>query len=52
MTLAEVEMDRLYRELLTHIAEGEPCCGGGESTAELCREALRAESIDFPRWCA
>lgn len=38
--------DALYVEVLHAIANG------AENAAELAREALKAEEVDFPRWYA
>ncbi len=43
---AHSEQDRLYLAVLKTIAEGV------ENPAELAREAIKAEKINFPRWMA
>jgi hypothetical protein len=44
--VAHSEEDRLYRDVLKHIANG------GPDAALLALEALKVEDIEFFRWCA
>lgn len=44
--IAHSEQDRLDFAVLSAIAQGSP------NAVELATEALKADEIDFPRWCA
>jgi hypothetical protein len=49
---AHSEEDKLRRDVLTYIADGDWVESDPLAVRDIAREALRTERIDFARWCA